>query len=145
MFYLDEEILSRNLFNLLDKKQQDVQQAMEDKWNQIHDIHLSNSEWFMIERINVQKELLADVCRNEEFSRQGSHKLIQKLEERKLVMTKSLEQNKRAKYVQLTSLGLACYKANKELKQILEDQVKQTLGPEQYHHFKKALSTDWKL
>lgn len=143
MFNLDEEHSSLDLFNLLDHKQRELKKTIEDKWNKTHDILLSESEWFMVERINIQKKLLADVCRNEKFSRQGSHKMIQKLEERGLVLTKDSEQNKRSMYVQLTKLGLFYYEEKKKLKQSLEKQTKHALGQDVYGHLKKALEIDW--
>lgn len=142
---MEEELTSLDFFDLLTRKHRKTRKVIEMRWNETNEIQLSNSEWFILDRINYGKELLADVCKNGEITRQGTHKLIRKLEDHGLVTTKNLENNKRNKYVQLTSLGISCYEENKALKQSLEDHIKHILGNETFENLKQTLAADWKI
>lgn len=134
-----------DIFDLLNMKNRIVQNAVEKRWDEISDIKLTNSEWFILNRINYKKELLADVCKNEEITRQGTHKVIKKLEKQGLVETERLNSNKRNKYVQLTELGITCYEKNQALKQSIEDDLKNVLGQEKFEQLKEILRTDWRI
>ncbi|GGN58973.1 MULTISPECIES: MarR family winged helix-turn-helix transcriptional regulator [Oceanobacillus] len=139
------EIVTIDIFDLLRKKHQETRDAIESRWNDRNEIQLTSSEWFILDWINYGRELIADVGRNGKFTRQGTHKLIRKLEERGLVKTEPTENNKRSKYVQLTPLGVICYEENKELKTALEEQIRHVLGDEKYGELVNILSTDWEL
>lgn len=139
------EIVTIDIFDLLRKKHQETRDAIESRWNDRNEIQLTSSEWFILDWINYGRELIADVGRNGKFTRQGTHKLIRKLEERGLVKTEPTENNKRSKYVQLTPLGVICYEENKELKTALEEQIRHALGDEKYGELVNILSTDWEL
>ncbi|MCM3740511.1 winged helix DNA-binding protein [Oceanobacillus luteolus] len=142
---MEEELNEKDLFDLLSKKNREIRKAIEDRWNNKNEIQLTKSEWFILDRINYGQEMLADVCKNGEITRQGTHKLIRKLEAQGLVKLTNLDENKRNKYVQLTQLGLNCYEENKALKQALEERIKNALGQAAYDELKKTLAADWQL
>lgn len=139
------EIVTVDIFDLLNKKHRETRDAIENRWNDRSKIQLTNSEWFILDWINYGKKLIADVGKNGKFTRQGTHKLIRKLETRGLVKTEPTENNKRSKCVQLTPLGIICYEENKELKIAMEEQIRHLLGDEKYEELVRILSTDWEL
>ncbi|MCF3944845.1 MarR family winged helix-turn-helix transcriptional regulator [Oceanobacillus alkalisoli] len=142
---MPREIVTVDIFDLLNKKHREARDAIANRWNDRNEIQLTNSEWFILDLINYGKELIADVGKNGKFTRQGTHKLIRKLEKRGLVKTEPTEHNKRSKYVQLTPLGIICYEENKELKTVLEERIRHTLGDEKYEDLVTILSMDWEL
>lgn len=134
-----------NLFDSLQRKHREISQAEEEQWKEKNGIQLTNSEWYILQLINYRKKLLADVCKNSEITRQGTHKLIRKLEDNGLVQTALLENNHRAKYVELTAKGIYWYEEKKALKHKLEEHVREVLGDETYQKLTQTLAADWEL
>jgi DNA-binding MarR family transcriptional regulator len=140
--FLEEEL---DLFTLLDEKHRITRQAIEHKWNQTHTNPIKKSEWFILNRINGEKKLLSEVCRNDELSRQGSHKVIRNLEKRGLLKTEIVDHQKRTKYVELTSKGIYYVEEIDKLKQEVEEQVKEMIGEDLFYPLKKALAENWEV
>ncbi|WP_405099089.1 MarR family winged helix-turn-helix transcriptional regulator [Oceanobacillus sp. FSL H7-0719] len=143
---MEEKQLDLNIFDLLSRKQILAHKTMENRWNEQSNIQISHSEWVIIDRLyEGGEQTIAEVSKIVEITRQGTHKLINKLEENLLVVTGKVESNKRNKYVKLTDLGMACYERNKALKGILEHQIQHVLGTEQFYKLKEVLADDWGL
>ena len=134
-----------DIIDLLRKRYMLSRKSIEKMWNEESDIHLSHSEWLIIDRLFDGQQTIAEVCRIVDITRQGTHKLIKKLEENGLVVTGKMKNNKRDKYVKLTEFGIACFEKNKALKIRLEDQIKNAIGTEQYSKLKQLLAADWGL
>ena len=131
-----------DLFDLIDMKNEEMKEWLQN-WNEKNDIRLTDSEWFILNLINDKEILLAHLAKNGKITRQGTHKLVKKLEERGLIVTEKSKGNKRSKFVRLTPLGLDCYEANQALRKHLEDNVREAIGHEAFDLLKKMLAADW--
>ena len=80
-----------------------------------------------------------------DITRQATHKLIKKLEDRGLVVTSQMKNNKRSKRVNLTKLGVDSYENKKALKTKLERQIKEEIGEMELKQLKTFLASDWGL
>ena len=135
-----------DIFDLLSERHSRVHKTIENRWNEQSDIQLSNSEWLILDRLYQQREqTIADVCRNVDITRQATHKLIKKLEDRDLVVTSQMKNNKRSKLVSLTNLGVDSYENKKALKIKLEKQIKDEIGEMELTQLKVFLASDWGL
>lgn len=143
---MEEKQLDLNIFDLISSKHILIRKTIENKWNEQSNIQISHSEWLIIERLyDGGQQTIADVSKIVGITRQGTHKLIKKLEENKLVLTGKMKNNKRNKYVILTEFGMDCYKKNKALKESLEKQIQHAIGAQQLQKLKKVLTDDWGL
>lgn len=132
-----------DVFDLIDMKNEEMKEWIQTNWNEKNDIRLTDSEWFILNLINDEEILLADLAKNGKITRQGTHKLVKKLEERGLIVTEKPMDNKRSKFVRLTPLGLDCYEANQALRKYLEDNVREAIGHDAFDLLKKTLTADW--
>ncbi len=121
-----------------------ARKTLENKWSEQSNIQISHSEWLIIERLHGgEQQTIAEVSKIVGITRQGTHKLIKKLEENKLVLTGKMKNNKRKKFVKLTAFGMDCYEKSKALKESLEKQIQYAIGAEQVHKLKEILADDW--
>lgn len=144
-FLLEEKQTDLDLFDLLNRKHITLDKTIEEKWDEMNSIHLSNLEWTIIERLKSGQQTISELCQTANITRQGMHKLIKKLEEQRLVVSGQIETNRRMKYVDLTDFGIECHEMNNALKIKLEDQIKNAIGVERFHQLKRVLAEDWGL
>lgn len=141
-----ESIHNLDIFDLLSERHSRVRKTIENRWNEQSNIQLSNSEWLILNRLYQQPEQsIADVCKNVDITRQATHKLIKKLEDRGLVVTNQMKNNKRSKRVNLTKLGVDSYENKRALKMKLEKQIKEEIGEMELNQLKAFLASDWGL
>ncbi|WP_425339545.1 MarR family winged helix-turn-helix transcriptional regulator [Lentibacillus salicampi] len=140
---LDDKLKDLDLIDVLSERHLQLRKVIEQLWNTNSDMNLSNSEWFMMARIYQKQPTIAYVSRNVDISRQATHKLIKKLEEKGLVEVSNVRDNKKDKYIRLTDLGEACYEKNEALKADQERKIADNIGHEQFQLLNDILKADW--
>lgn len=139
------EINNLDLTNLLNERHTQIRKLTEKRWNDYSDIQMSNSEWYIMEKIYKKQPTIANVSKNVEISRQATHKFIKQLEAKGLVEIDNAKHNKKDKCIRLSELGNACYEKNKALKADLEEKIANQIGYEELEQLKKILKEDWGL
>lgn len=141
----NSELQHLDLIDLLSERHSLVRKISETSWNNQSEIHISNSEWYIMARIYKRKPNISYITKNVEISRQAIHKFINKLSEKGLVQVDNVENNKKEKCIQLTALGEECYEKNEALKAQLENKIAEKIGPEQVSVLKEILKLDWNI
>jgi DNA-binding MarR family transcriptional regulator len=136
------ELQNLDLIDLLSERHNLVRRISEQAWNNQSEIHISNSEWYIMARIYKRKPNIAYITKNVEISRQAIHKFINKLSEKGLVEINNVENNKKEKCIQLTAFGEECYEKNEALKAQLENKIAEKIGSEQVQILKDLLKLD---
>jgi DNA-binding MarR family transcriptional regulator len=139
------ELQNLDLIDLLSERHSLVRRISEKAWNNQGEIHISNSEWYIMSRIYKRKSSISYITKNVEISRQAIHKFITKLSEKGLVQVENVENNKKEKCIQLTALGEECYEKNEELKAQLEHKIAEKIGAKQVSILKEILKLDWDI
>ncbi|AZK45664.1 MarR family winged helix-turn-helix transcriptional regulator [Paenibacillus lentus] len=114
-------------------------------WNESHDLHISNSEWFIMARIYKKQPTISYVTKHVDISRQATHKFIKNLESKGLVEVSKAQHNNKDKCIRLTKFGEECFEKNEIIKATLEAKIIETIGIEQVTQLKQILQTDWGL
>ncbi|TDL74261.1 MarR family transcriptional regulator [Rhodococcus qingshengii] len=141
----NSELQHLDLIDLLSERHSLVRKISEISWNNQSEIHISNSEWYIMARIYKRKPNISYITKNVEISRQAIHKFINKLSEKGLVQVENVENNKKEKCIQLTALGEECYEKNEALKAQLENKIAEKIGTEQVSILKEILKLDWNI
>ncbi|MEH7306800.1 MarR family winged helix-turn-helix transcriptional regulator [Neobacillus drentensis] len=139
----NSELQNLDLIDLISERHSLVRKISEKAWNDQSEIYISNSEWYIMARIYKKNPSISYVTKNVEISRQAIHKFIQKLSEKGLVEIKNVENNKKEKCIQLTSLGEECYEKNAALKAQLENKIAEKIGFDQVTILKEILKLEW--
>lgn len=143
--YLDSEFQKLDLIDLLSERYVMLKSVREEKWSEISDITVSNSEWYIMARIYKKQPTISYVTKNVHITRQATHKFIKRLESKGLVEITKANNNKRDKCIQLTELGELCFEKNIELKKEMEKKIAEKIGDNQLRALKKILKVDWGL
>jgi DNA-binding MarR family transcriptional regulator len=139
------ELQNLDLIDLLSERHSLVRSISEKAWNDQSNIYISNSEWYIMARIYKKQPSISYITKNVTISRQAIHKFIQKLSDKGLVEIHNVENNKKEKCIQLTSLGEECYEKNEDLKADLESKIAEKIGGDQVKILKHLLKLDWAL
>ena len=141
---MDSILQSLDLIDLISERHVQLRNITGKMWNDNSHIYISNSEWFILARIYEKKQpTIAYVSKHVDISRQATHKFIKQLEAKGLVEIKNVENNKKEKCIQLTSLGEECYEKNESLKATLEEKIAAEIGAEQLSFLKEILKANW--
>lgn len=141
---MNSELSKLDVIDLISERHVSLRKITEGLWNQSNELPISNSEWFIIARIYKKQTTISAVSRQIDISRQGTHKLIKKLQTKGLVEVVQ-SSNKKDKCIQLTETGEQCYKKNEALKASLESRIAEVIGEEQLSYLKHILKQDWGL
>ncbi|MHC0038519.1 MarR family winged helix-turn-helix transcriptional regulator [Pseudoneobacillus sp. C159] len=142
---MNHEFQHLDLLDLLSERHFQLRNRIEKRWNETHDLYISNSEWFIMARIYQKQPTIAYVSKNVNISRQATHKFIKSLESKGLVEIRDAEGNKKEKSVRLSKFGEACYEENQALKAKLEEKIAKQIGSEKVLLLKEILKIDWGL
>jgi len=142
---LDTELQNLDLIDAISERHIQLRSITEKSWNDVSNIYISNSEWFIMARIYQKKPTISYVSKHVDISRQATHKFIKKLEAKGLVKISSLENNKKDKCIQLTKLGEECYEQNESLKANIEKKIASKISPEKVELLREILKSDWGL
>ena len=141
---MNAELEKLDLIDLISETHLKLREISERLWNDTSDLYLSNSEWFIISRIYQKKQTtISSVTKHVDISRQATHKFIKQLEQKRLVVIKAMENNKKEKSIELTKLGEECYEKNESLKAQLESEIANKIGDEKLKQLKEILKADW--
>ncbi|MGE5627573.1 MAG: MarR family winged helix-turn-helix transcriptional regulator [Solirubrobacterales bacterium] len=142
---MKKEIQNLDLIDIISERNLMLRYISEKTWNHSSNINISNSEWFIMNRIYKKTMPISYVAKNADISRQAAHKVVKSLHSKGLIEITTLESNRRYKYVQLTPLGEECYEKNSNMKSILEKKIAEKIGADKFNILKDILSTDWGL
>lgn len=139
------ELQNIDLIDLISERHSLVRKVSEKAWNNQSEIHISNSEWYIMARIYKKRPTISYVTKNVDISRQAIHKFIKILASKGLVEIHSVANNKKEKCIQLTALGEECYEKNEALKARLENKIAEKIGIEQVKILIEILKLDWDI
>ncbi|WHX49037.1 MarR family winged helix-turn-helix transcriptional regulator [Paenibacillus woosongensis] len=142
---MSSESQNLNLIDLISERHVLLRNLNSQWWNESHDLHISNSEWFIMARIYKKQPTIAYVTKLVDISRQATHKLIKNLESKGLVEISKVQHNNKDKCIRLTKLGEECFEKREVIKATLEAKIIETIGVEQATQLKKILQSDWGL
>lgn len=131
------------LYDLLAEKFVKLKTFKEEKWKDLSNIHITNSEFEILSKVNNHPTLISHVAKQAQFTRQATHKFIKQLEEKQLVKTKHV--NLRDKSIELTELGKSCYEKHLALKKELEKIIAEEIGEKRLMMLKEILKMEWGL
>ncbi len=77
---LNSELQNLHLIDLISERHVLLRRICEKSWNDSSDIHISNSEWYIMARIYNKKPTLSYVTKHVDISRQATHKFVKNLE-----------------------------------------------------------------
>ena len=132
-----------DLIDLISERHLLLRKITEKTWNYRSGISMSNSEWFIMDRIYGIRPTLAQVSKSVDISRQATHKLVRGLESRGLVIIEDSTENNKDKCIRMTPLGEECYEKNLALKAELIDRIADHIGSDKVSLLKEILMTDW--
>ncbi|MCM3387522.1 MarR family winged helix-turn-helix transcriptional regulator [Ureibacillus chungkukjangi] len=128
-----------DLFDLISERHGTIRRILEEKWNEMSDISISNSEWYIMSKVNNHQPTISMIAKNVQISRQAAHKVIKKLEAKGLVELVP-GSNNRDKCIQLTDLGQICIDKYIVLKKDIEKKISENVEIQQ---LKAILKSDW--
>jgi DNA-binding MarR family transcriptional regulator len=140
---LDSELQNLDLIDLIIERHVLLRRICENSWNDSSDMHISNSEWYIMARIYKKKPTLSYVTKHVDVSRQATHKFVKNLESKGLIEITNSTNNNRDKCLQLTPLGEECYERNLSLKASLEQKIAEEIGADKLTILKDILKSDW--
>ena len=142
---LKDELQNRDVMDLLSERHEILRRLAEEKWNKHHSIHVSNSEWYILSKINKNQPTISEVTKVVGFSRQATHKFIKSLEAKGLVEVSNAEHSKKHKVIRMTNFGELCYDQNERNKTEIEQQLVRTIGEDQVTKLKNILQLNWHM
>ena len=143
--HLNPKLQSLDLIDLISERHVLLRGIIEKSWNNSSNIHISNSEWFIMSRIYKKQPTISYISKHIDISRQATHKVVKSLESKGLIVISDSKTNRRDKCLQLTALGEECYKKNISLKVSLVNKIADKIGVEQVTILKDILKLDWGL
>jgi len=142
---LSAELQKQDLIDLISERHVRLRSLNNQLWHQSHDIHISNSEWFIMARIYKNEPTISYVTKNVDISRQATHKFIKILQSKGLVEISDAQHNNKEKCIRLTKFGEECFEQNEAIKASLEAKIIASLGAEQADQLMRILKLDWGL
>lgn len=139
----DVELQDLDLIDLLSERHIATRRISESAWDDASEIHISNSEWYIMARIYKKQPTIAYVTKNVDISRQAIHKFIKSLAAKGLVEVQNVENNRKEKCIRLTALGEEYYEKHEALKVQLENKIAEKIGRDQMKVLKDILRADW--
>lgn len=135
-----------DLIDLISERHVQLRKIIEKLWNENGEIYISNSEWFILARIDQYNEpTVSCLTKSVDITRQATHKFIKSLKSKGLVEVKNVKNNKKEKYVTLTEFGKECLTKYLKVKEDLEAKIAEKIGLEQVEKLKELLRTEWDL
>ncbi len=142
---LNSELQHLDLIDLISERHVLLRRICEKSWNDNNDIHISNSEWYIMARIYKRKTTLSYVTKHVDISRQATHKFVKNLESKGLIEITNSTDNNRDKCLQLTPLGEECYEINLSQKTAIEQNLAEKIGVDKVEILKYILKLEWDI
>jgi len=140
---LNSELKNLDLIDLISERHVLLRRICEKSWNDNSNIHISNSEWYIMARIYKKKTALSYVTKHVDISRQATHKFVKNLESKGLIEITNSTNNNKDKCLQLTPLGEECYEINLSQKATIEQKIAEEIGADKIEILKDILKLDW--
>lgn len=131
--------------DLIDERNQQLKSLAMKEWNRKNNIHISNSEWYIMGLIYQSNPTISYVTKNIDITRQAVHKFARNLKSKGLVEINNCNHNNRDKCIKLTSFGIECHEKNQALKRNLEKKLAQEIGYDKLNNLKEILISNWNL
>ncbi|MEF9951951.1 MAG: MarR family winged helix-turn-helix transcriptional regulator [Clostridium sp.] len=132
-----------DLIDLISEYNVLLRRLTEQAWNESSNIHITNSEWFIIANIYKNNTTISNVTKNVDISRQATHKFTKNLESKGLVEVYSSDINKRDKCIRLTKFGEECFDKYTTLKGEIEEKIACKIGNDRLDTLKDILRLNW--
>jgi DNA-binding MarR family transcriptional regulator len=142
---MNPELQNLDLIDLISERHLLLRSISEKLWNDRSDIHISNSEWFIMARIYKKQPTISYVSKQVDISRQATHKFVKNLESKGLIEINNLTNNNKDKCIKLTEFGEECYEKNLSIKAELESAIADKVGAAQLAILKEILKAEWGL
>ncbi|MEL4025791.1 MarR family winged helix-turn-helix transcriptional regulator [Lysinibacillus endophyticus] len=131
-----------DLFDLISERHNMVRKVLGERWSEMSDVSISNSEWYIMTKIYKNQPTISSITKSVQITRQATHKFIKKLEEKGLVNVLNAN-NKRDKCIELTELGERCVEKYNFIKKELEVKISNHIGEKQFETLKELLGKEW--
>ncbi|MCP1145528.1 MarR family winged helix-turn-helix transcriptional regulator [Lysinibacillus endophyticus] len=131
-----------DLFDLISERHNMVRKVLGERWSEMSDVSISNSEWYIMAKIYKNQPTISSITKSVQITRQATHKFIKKLEEKGLVNVLNAN-NKRDKCIELTELGERCVEKYNFIKKELEVKISNHIGEKQFETLKELLGKEW--
>lgn len=132
-----------DIIDLISERHSLLRSRIDIRWNAQSDIHLANSEWYILSRIVDASATIAEISKTVAISRQAIHKFIRQLEQKGLINVFDMQDSKKLKGVEMTQLGRECYQRYDELKQEIITEIVSIIGEDNKRLFEKLLRQPW--
>ncbi len=140
---MDSQLDNLDLLDLFSAKYFKLRKINEQMWNNLYNISITNSEWFILSLIFGNQPTISEIAQLINISRQAVHKSIKSLSSKGLIIINNVEYNNKNKCLKLTPLGEKCFLENKLMKETLERDVVAKIGSENAILLKSLLKTEW--
>lgn len=134
---------SLSLIDMISEKHAQLRQHLEQRWDEQSDIHFTHSEWHLLAKIGQQSLSISQAANIVGMSRQAMQKIVKKLESQGYINTYFKAENKRDKYLALSSSGQQCRDKIDALKNTIEHEMKARISDQEVDHMKKLFSKEW--
>lgn len=131
-----------NLIDLISEWNMSLRLACAERWNEVHPVTMSESEWSVLRYAYQQQFTVSDTARALRVSRQAVHKCVRSLQEKRLIETAVKADNRRAKCITLTPLGNQYIQEYMELKSRVEQDIRQSIGTQEFENLKQVLHSN---
>lgn len=136
---MNQIISNLTLIDLISENHSRLRKLVEVEWNRRYQINITHTEWHLMAKVEQEKLKISQVTDIIGISRQAVHKIVSKLIEKELISSEYLKDNKRDKYLHLTSKGLECNKKMKEIKDEIEEKMINKFGNERINDLRTIL------
>jgi DNA-binding MarR family transcriptional regulator len=140
---MNNQLENLDLINLFSAKYFKLKKLNEQMWSSSYNISITSSEWFILSLIYGKQPTISEITLQVNTSRQATHKSIQALKSKGLIVINNVANNNRNKCLELTPLGIKFFLENKRLKEDIEKTIITNIGDENVHQLKNLLKLDW--
>lgn len=132
-----------DFIDLISERHTLLRERIDALWNVRSEIHMSNSEWYILSRVYDQPVSIADISATVTISRQAIHKFIRQMEEKGLITIFDVQGSKKLKGVKMTPHGQQCYDAYEAIKTGLCDEIGAAVGQDNLALIVRLFQQPW--
>lgn len=138
---MESKLEGLTVIDLISEKHISLRRKVEERWAQEEEEVITHTEAMLLAKLSRERVSLAEVARQANISRQAMFKCAKKLEEKGYLCFINDEVN--GKYTKLTKQGEEYCKKSKELKESVEQEIAETIGPDVLERIKELLQKKW--
>ncbi len=140
---MDFDLNGLTLIDLISEKHAQLRKIVMQKWEKQSEIHLSQTEWYLLSKIDQKSITISQAAAIIGMSRQAMQKSVIKLEKQGFITSSYREGNKRDKFLNLTQTGIDCCQKNNQLKIKLENELVKLFGQKKVESLKDLFKIEW--